>query len=165
MPRLSPQKQALGLAAWLAVTFAAAALGAMASVDAADFYAQLAKPSWAPPAWLFAPVWSTLYLLMGVAAWCVWRQHSFAGAGLALSLFIVQLIANALWTWLFFAWRLGALALTEVVVLGLLIAATLVAFWPLQRLAALLLLPYLAWVGFATALTLALWRLNPSLLG
>jgi tryptophan-rich sensory protein len=74
-------------------------------------------------------------------------------------------VANALWTWMFFAWRLGGLALAEIAVLWLLIAATLFAFWPLHRLAALLLLPYLAWVSFAAALNLALWRLNPALLG
>jgi tryptophan-rich sensory protein len=78
---------------------------------------------------------------------------------------VIQLFANALWTWLFFVLHLGALSLAEIVVLWLLFAATIAAFWPLQRFAALLLVPYLAWVSFASALTLSLWRLNPSVLG
>src|SRR4051812_10810941 len=104
----SPLSQSLGLLGWLLVAFAAAAVGAIASVDAASFYAQLSKPSWAPPAKLFGPVWSALYTLMGVAAWLVWR--SARPAKLALALFIAQLLANALWSWLFFAWHKGALA-------------------------------------------------------
>ena len=102
---------------------------------------------------------------MAVAAWLVWRERSFRGAPAALALFVTQLIANALWTWLFFVLHLGALSLVEIVVLWLLIAATIFSFWPVHRLGALLLLPYLAWVSFACALTLSLWRLNPAVLG
>jgi tryptophan-rich sensory protein len=158
-------RQGIGLAGWLVASFATGALGGLASVNAAGFYGQLVQPAWAPPAWLFGPVWSVLFVMMAVSAWLVWRRHGFAGAGRALSLFVAQLVANALWTWMFFAWRLGALALVEIAVLWLLIAATIAAFWPLHRLAALLLLPYLAWVSFAAALNAALWRLNPALLG
>lgn len=165
MTRPSPLRQALGLLGWLAAVFVAGGIGAVASVRAASFYAFLSRPDWAPPAWLFGPVWTVLYVLMGVAAWLVWRDRGFRGASTALSLFIVQLAANALWTWLFFAWHLGALALVEIVVLWLLVAATIVAFWHWHRLAALLLVPYLAWVGFATALTWSLWRMNPGTLG
>jgi tryptophan-rich sensory protein len=165
MTNPSLKRQSLGLAGWLAATFAAGGVGAMASARAASFYGQLAQPVWAPPAWLFGPVWSVLYVLMAVAAWRVWRQHGFSGAATALRLYAVQLVANALWTWLFFVLHLGALSLAEIVVLWLLIAATIAAFWPLQRLAALLLLPYLVWVSFASALTLSLWRLNPAVLG
>src|SRR5690606_743928 len=109
-PDRSPLSQVLGLAAWLAASFAAAGLGAVASAGSGAFYERLSRPDWAPPAWLFGPVWSVLYLLMGVAAWLVWRRHGFAGARAALALFGLQLAANALWTWLFFHWRLGALA-------------------------------------------------------
>jgi tryptophan-rich sensory protein len=140
-------------------------VGAIASTRSAAFYAALSKPAWAPPAWLFGPVWSVLYVLMAVAAWLVWRRHGFRGARTALWLFIVQLVANALWTWLFFVLQRGVLSLAEIAVLWLLIAAAIFAFWPLHRLAALLLVPYLAWVTFASALTLSLWRLNPSVLG
>jgi translocator protein len=160
MKHPSPFVQALGLAGWLAGSFATAAIGGLASVRAAVFYNELTQPAWAPPAWLFGPVWTILYLLMGVAAWLIWRKHGFRGAATAL-----QLCANALWTWLFFALRQGALSLVEIVVLWLLIAATIGAFWRLNRIAALLLVPYLAWVTFATALNYTLWRLNPALLG
>ena len=161
----SLKRDALGLAGWIVATFTAGGLGAIASTSAATVYGALSKPSWAPPASLFGPAWSTLYLLMSIAAWLVWRRLGFAGAAQALGLFATQLVANALWTWLFFRWQLGPAALVEIVVLWLLIGATIVAFWPLHRAAALLLLPYLAWVGYATALTSALLRLNPSVLG
>jgi len=155
----------LGLVGWLAVTFAAAAIGGLASASAGDFYARLIRPDWAPPGWLFGPVWTLLYLLMGIAAWLVWREAGFRGARAALTLFLVQLAANALWTWLFFAWRLGALAFAEVLLLWALILATTVAFWRVRPIAGALLLPYLAWVSFACALTWATWRINPGLLG
>ena len=164
-PVFSLARQVIGLLGWLALAFAAAAIGAVASIHAAAFYSALARPTWAPPGWLFGPVWSVLYLLMGIAAWLVWRARGFAGAKSALVVFIVQLLANALWTWVFFVWRLGGLALAEILLLWALIAATIVLFWRVSRLAAALLLPYLAWVSFACALTLSTWRLNPGLLG
>lgn len=157
--------QLLGLIGWLVACFVASGIGALASARASIFYSQLSQPSWAPPAWLFAPVWSVLYILMAVAAWLVWRKHGFRSARAALWLFIIQLAANALWTWLFFGLHSGASSLAEIVILWLLIAGTIFAFWRLHRLAALLLLPYLAWVSFATVLTLSLWRMNPALLG
>ena len=150
------------LAGWLAASFAAAALGAVATRQAPEFYAQLARPDWAPPGWLFGPVWTLLYALMGIAAWRVWRR---AGFGTAIHLFLAQLALNALWSWLFFAWRLGAAAFGEILLLWLLIAATVAAFFRIDRPAAALLVPYLAWVSFAAALTYAVWRANPRLLG
>lgn len=158
----SPFSQVVGLLGWLLAAFAAAAVGAIASVDAASFYAQLSQPSWAPPAWVFGPVWSMLYALMGVAAWLVWRSPGPRGT--ALGLFGAQLAANALWSWLFFAWHLGALAAVEVLILLVLIVATMAAFRRTSRLAALLLVPYLLWVSFASVLTWTLWRSNPGLL-
>lgn len=152
----------IGLVGWLLAAFAAGAVGAVASVDAAAFYAQLAKPSWAPPAGVFGPVWSVLYALMGVAAWLVWRSPGPHRA--ALVLFAAQLVANALWSWLFFGWHRGALASVEVLILLALVAATVMAFWRASRPAALLLMPYLAWVGFASVLTWAVWQGNPGLL-
>ena len=158
----SRSSQLVGLLAWLLATFAAAAVGAVAAVDAASFYAQLSKPTWAPPAGVFGPVWSALYALMAVAAWLVWRSPG--RRAVALGLFGVQLAANVLWSWLFFAWHRGALAAVEVLVLLALIVATVVAFWRISRPAALLLVPYLAWVSFASVLTWAVWRSNPGLL-
>lgn len=160
----SLRAQAAGLLGWLALTFAAAGLGGLASAQAGAFYAALARPAWSPPGWLFGPVWGVLYLLMGVAAWLVWRRHGLRGAAPALGLYVAQLAANALWTWLFFAWRQGAWAFIEILALWLLIAATVAAFWRRQPLAGALLLPYLAWVSFAADLTWAVWRLNPAIL-
>ena len=161
---MNRSRQFAGLLGWLLLSFAAAAIGAVASAQAAEFYAQIAKPGWAPPAWLFAPVWTALYLLMGIAAWLVWRAHGIKGARTALTLFIVQLAANALWSWVFFVWKQGGLAFAEVILLWCLIVATVAAFRRLNGWAAVLMFPYLAWVTFASALTFATWRLNPALL-
>jgi len=157
-------KQILGLFGWLAVTFIAAAVGALASTQAASFYGELARPSWAPPATWFGPVWSVLYVLMAVAAWVIWRVPLEVRTRTPLVLFLLQLTANALWSWLFFAWRLGGLAFTDIVVLLTLIAATLVSFWKVKWLAGALLLPYLCWVSFASALTWSVRQSNPALL-
>jgi len=161
----STRAQVLALLASLVVTFAAAAIGGSATLQAATFYAQLQRPAWAPPGWLFGPVWTLLYLLMAVAAWLIWRAGQGAPDRRALVLFGLQLVANALWSWLFFAWRLGFWAFVEVLVLWALVLVTGVVFGRIRRLAALLWLPYLAWVSFAAALTWAIWRLNPALLG
>lgn len=143
----------------------AAAVGGAASAGSGEFYARLTRPEWAPPAGLFGPVWTVLYAMMGVAAWLVWRERERPGARAALGLFLTQLAFNALWTWIFFAWRAGAAAFAEIVLLWVLIAATLVAFARVRPLAGILLAPYLLWVTFATALTLSLWKANPTLLG
>ncbi len=164
MPRIRLTAQLLGLAGWLFLTFAAAAVGGFASAEAGAFYTQLVRPEWAPPGWLFAPVWSVLYLLMGIAAWLVWRVGGFRAARLVLSLYVVQLAANALWTWLFFVWKLGAYAFWEIIVLWVLILSTTIGFWRIRPLAGALLAPYLAWVTFACALTHATWQRNPGLL-
>jgi len=148
----------------LIACFTAAAIGAIASVSAPQFYAGLARPSWAPPAALFGPVWSMLYALMAVAAWLAWHAGPQPLRARAMVLFAAQLALNALWSWLFFAWHSGAAALLDIALLCALIAATAACFWRLRPLAAALLLPYLAWVGFAAALNLALWRMNPQLL-
>lgn len=163
MIRNSTQAQVIGLVGWLALTFVAAGIGSIASMDAQAFYAQLVKPAWAPPASLFGPVWSVLYLLMGVAAWLVWRERPSQSVDGALGLYLMQLAANALWSWLFFAWHKGAVAFGEILLLWALIAATIAAFWRISRLASALLLPYLAWVSFAAALNWVLWLRNPGI--
>ncbi|BDS07241.1 tryptophan-rich sensory protein [Oceaniferula spumae] len=165
MAHRSLKSQIIGLVGWFMAAFTAAGLGAIATSSAGEFYGSLTHPAWAPPAWLFGPVWSLLYGMMAVAAWLVWRRHGFQNASKALWIFGVQLIVNALWSWLFFRWHLGALAFAEIVLLWLLIVVNIVAFWRLHKVSALLLLPYLAWVSFATALAFTMWRLNPELLG
>lgn len=162
---MSLSRQAIGLFGWLVLAFAAAAIGALASVQAGAFYLDLVRPAWAPPSWLFGPVWSVLYLFMGVAAWLVWRTQGRTARRTALFVFVIQLVANALWTWLFFVWHQGALAFAEILLLWALILVTIVMFARISKLAAALLLPYLAWVSFASALNFSLWRLNPGVLG
>lgn len=161
----SRSSQFMALVGWLALSFAAAALGAVASMDAGAFYGELQKPSWAPPASVFGPVWSALYALMGFAAWLVWREGGWRARGGVLGLYLVQLVVNVLWSWLFFAGRMGAASFADIVLLWLLLWATVVAFWRVRALAGALLLPYLGWVTFAAALNFAVWRLNPQLLG
>ena len=147
------------LIGFLVASFAAAAAGAFSPPG--DWYTTLNKPSWTPPGWLFGPVWTALYAMIGVSAWLVWKQHGADAIRWALVLWVVQLALNAAWSPVFFgAHRLGA-ALVVIVAMWLAIAATIVAFWPLHRFAAWLLVPYLAWVSFATALNAAIWRLNP----
>jgi len=146
---------AVGLVGWLVLCFAAAAVGARYKPGA--WYAGLRKPAWNPPNWLFAPVWTLLYAMMAVAAWLVWRD---AGLSREITLFVVQLLLNAAWTWLFFGLKRPGLAFVEIVALWLAILGTLVVLWSVRPLAALLLAPYLAWVTFAAALNAALWRLN-----
>jgi benzodiazapine receptor len=164
MTKPSLSQQLVGLAGWLLASFSAGAIGAVASVEARTFYGQLIRPDWAPPGWIFAPVWTTLYALMGIAAWLIWRRNGFKASQKPLTLFSVQLAVNALWSWLFFAWRQGGLAFAEVVVLWVLVLFTCLSFWRSHVPAGVLMLPYLAWVTFASLLTYATWQLNPGLL-
>jgi tryptophan-rich sensory protein len=154
----------LALAGWLLLVAAAGAVGAIASADAGQFYAALDRPSWAPPAGVFGPVWTVLYLAMGVAAWLVWRERSWARARHALGLFVLQLAVNAVWSWLFFAWKLGAWAFADILLLIVLVVATIIHFARIRRAAAWLLAPYLAWIAFAAALNFSVWQRNPGLL-
>lgn len=156
--------QITGVIGWLILVYAASALGALASIGASEFYATLTQPDWAPPPSVFGPVWTALYTLMGISVWLVWRAAPFTSNAWVLGLFLIQLVFNALWSWLFFTWQLGGLALFELIVLWILILATIVGFWRISRVAAFLLVPYLAWVSFAGLLNYSLWQLNPGLL-
>lgn len=165
MTLLSKEKQIIGLLVWLVISFVASGIGAFASITAASFYGELTQPSWAPPAAVFGPVWTILYAMMGIAAWLVWREGGFGVQRSALRLFLLQLVVNALWSWLFFAWHLGAWAYADICLLWLLIVATLSSFWRVNALAAALLVPYLLWVTFAAGLNYFVWQLNPQILG
>ncbi len=154
----------LPLLGWIFGTFLAS-LGAVVTADAAArFYLQLDRPRWAPPAWLFGPMWSLLYVLMAVAAYRVWRIDGFAGARFELGLYVVQLVLNAAWSWFFFVRRTGLGSTIEAAMLWVGVAATMVVFWQRDSLAGWLFVPYLAWVTVATALTISVWRRNPELL-
>lgn len=140
------------------VCFGAAAIGAQFMPG--EWYESLNKPSWNPPNWIFGPIWTVLYLMMAVSAWLVWRERGWQDARGALMIFGVQLVLNACWSWLFFGRYRPDLALVDIVLLWLAIGVTIRAFWPINRIAAYLLVPYWLWVSFATALNFTLWRLN-----
>lgn len=154
-----------GLVEWLLLSVVAAAIGGLASANAPEFYEQLNRPTWAPPASLFGPVWSLLYLMIGAGAWLVWKERGWSRGRNALILYVVQLVLNALWTWIFFVWHMGAAAFVEILVLWVLIGCTVVAFWRIRIPAGALLVPYWLWVSFASVLTYAMWQGNPQLLG
>ncbi|MEO0080064.1 MAG: TspO/MBR family protein [candidate division WOR-3 bacterium] len=146
----------------LALTLGAGALGGLATAPAIPtWYQTLSKPAFNPPQWLFGPAWTVLYILMGVAAFLVWRAgFSAAAVRLALALFLVQLVLNVLWSFLFFGLRSPLAGLVEIVILWLAIAATLVLFFRVSTVAGLLLIPYIGWVTFAAILNAALLALN-----
>ena len=154
--------QWVALAFLLFICLGAAGLGAAATnLSVEDWYAALNKPSWNPPNWLFAPVWTTLYIGMAAAAWLVWRRNGLAAAWLPLLLFGVQLFLNSAWSALFFGMRSPGIAFIDIVLLWIAILATTVAFGRVSNLAATLMVPYLGWVTFATALNWSIWRMNP----
>ena len=148
----------LGAIGWLLAVFFAAWIASRFLPD--DWYRAIKKPSWNPPNWLFAPVWSVLYLLMALSAWLLWREFGFRTALVPLSLFVLQLTMNAGWTWLFFGRHRPDLALAESIVFWIVLLGTVLSFWSLLPAAGAILLPYLLWVSFATFLNFTIWRLN-----
>lgn len=152
-------RNGFALVGWLAVTFSASFTAVFVTTE--GWYGALAKPAWNPPSWVFGPVWTTLYMLMALAAWLVCRAGGWAAQRMALTAYLVQLALNALWTPLFFGLHCLGPAFVEVMVLWVAVLVTLVAFWRVRRLAGLILIPYAAWTAFAAALNFAIWRLNP----
>lgn len=124
------------------------------------WYASLNKPSFNPPNWLFGPVWTTLYLLMGISAYLVWKQPVSKERNKALQLFILQFILNFCWSFIFFGMHATGWALIEMIALWILILLTILHFAKHSKLAAWLLVPYISWVSFALLLNAAIWRLN-----
>src|SRR4051812_14667565 len=155
--RTSPRRRWLALAGFGLAVFVAAAIGGLGVSGTSSEYQGLEQPAWAPPSWLFGPVWTVLYVMIAVSAWLVWQRVGFTRP---LWLWSAQLVLNAIWTPLFFGAGQYGLAFADIVVLWLLIGATVVAFWRVRRPAAWLLLPYWAWVTYASALNLAIWLLN-----
>lgn len=154
----SSSRSALALTAFILVTFSAPVLGVL--WPPGEWYEGLSKPSWNPPAWIFGPVWTVLYLTMAVAAWLVWRQGELPQQRKPLTRYFIQLALNAAWTPIFFGAHQLFTALVVIVFLWVTLLITLLSFHRVNRLAGWLLLPYLAWVAFATALNGALWWLN-----
>jgi len=153
-------RKASSLAGFTLLVFACAALGSWFTFQGVnDWYQTINKPAWTPPSWLFGPVWTALYLTIAVSAWLIWTGEQ-PGRKRALAVWSTQLGLNVLWSACFFAWQNPALALLEISLLWASILATILLFKPLNRYAAWMLIPYLCWVSFATALNLAIWRLN-----
>ncbi len=149
------------LAVFIIAVFVVAAVGGLlTSFGVGDWYGSLQKPAWNPPSWLFGPVWTALYITMALAAWMVWMRHA-PSAKLALTLWAVQLALNLIWSALFFYMRQPGWAFLEIIVLLAAIAATAITFFRVSPWAAALLIPYLAWVSFASFLNYTIWRLNP----
>jgi len=139
----------------------AAAGGAVTATSVTSWYAGLQKPPFNPPNAVFGPVWTVLYLMMAVAGHRLWQARGHAARGRALSLWFVQLAVNCAWSFLFFGAHRPGLALIDIGALLGLIVASIVVFARIDRLAAWLFAPYLAWVSFATVLNAAIWYLNP----
>lgn len=151
----------LGLAAFVALCFGAAALGGLVTAESVTtWYPTLNKPAFNPPDWVFGPAWTLLYLMIAVAGWRAWRASRTVGARPAMALYAVQLVLNVAWSFIFFGARSIGFALAEIVLLLTMIVINLVMFWRVDRLAGWLLVPYAAWVSFASILNFALWRLN-----
>ena len=158
-PAVTPMKRphpTIALLLWLTAAYAASYVGTMGALRGmVTLYLGLARPPWAPPAWLFNPAWTLLSALLGTAAWRVWRA-----GGKGLWLWWVGLFLGALWPWLFFGFGKLGPALAEIAVLWFVLLATILAFSRTDRAAAWCLTPLLAWVGFEAILNLAVWRLN-----
>ena len=151
----------IGLVLFVLVCVGAGGLGAVATTPEIDgWYRTVVKPEWNPPDWVFGPVWTTLFVLMGISAWLVWKPAGLKEASTPLSLFAVQLILNVAWSWIFFGMHQIGWAVVEIVILWLAILATTVAFFRRSKPAGWLLVPYLGWVTFASVLNFAIWRLN-----
>jgi len=142
----------------LLVCFSAAAFGGL--FPPGEWYAELNKPDWNPPAWVFGPVWSLLYAMMAVAAWRVWWRKGLQAARLPLSVFLFQLVLNALWSAIFFGLEMPGMAFVHIVILWVAIGLTIRLFYREDPLSIWLLLPYWAWVSFAAVLNFTLWMMN-----
>jgi len=155
------RESALGLAGFLLLCFLVSALGGwVTSTSVGTWYQTLEKPAFNPPDWVFAPVWTTLFVMIAVAGWRVWRKCGFAQAKGAFTAYFVQLLLNLAWSYLFFGAQNVGLALAEIIPLLIAIVVTAILFARTDRIAAALFVPYAAWVSFATLLTGSIWLLN-----
>ncbi|MGO9930337.1 MAG: TspO/MBR family protein [Steroidobacteraceae bacterium] len=145
----------------LGVGVFSAAFSPAASATTAQWYAMLVKPPWLPPQHWFAPVWAALYVLMGVAAWLVWRERYHRARSQAIAAYVIQLLLNAAWAPLFFGLKNIGLGLFEIVAMWSAIGWTMREFARVRALAAWTIAPYFLWVGFAVAMNLEIWKLNP----
>ena len=158
---MNDTRRGVGLILFIVGCLAAGGLGSIATAtEIKDWYPTIAKPSWNPPDAVFAPVWTTLFVMMGIAAWLVWKPEGWKAAQLPLSLFGIQLLLNVAWSWIFFAQHEIGWAFLEIIILWLAIVATTLSFFRTSFLAGILMVPYLGWVTFASCLNFAIWQLN-----
>ena len=154
-------KQAIGLIVFIVVCLGAGGLGAIATTPEIDgWYKTITKPTWNPPDYVFGPVWTTLFITMAIAGWLVWKPAGFKAVMVPLSLFGIQLVLNVAWSWVFFGLHQPGWAVIEIIVLWAVILATTVTFFRSSKVAGWLMVPYLAWVSFASVLNFVIWRLN-----
>lgn len=148
----------IGLVVWILICFIPAIIGAQ--FGPGEWYQDLAKPQWNPPNWIFGPVWTLLYILMGISVWIIWKDYGLKTAAIPIGFFIFQLVLNALWSWFFFGLENVGLAFVDILALWTFILITLILFWKLNTWSGVMLVPYIAWVSFATVLNYNIWQLN-----
>lgn len=148
----------LRLVVFLVIAFIPAVFGGL--FGPGDWYRGIAKPSWTPPGWVFGPAWTLLYIMIGTAGYLAWGSADGRQKTIAFTVFGIQLLLNAVWSWLFFGLHRPGLAFAEIVTLLALIVLNIVLFLPISRAAGFLLVPYALWVTFASALNFSIWRLN-----
>jgi len=159
--RPKESRNLVGLFAFIVICLIISGIGGAITASSVEtWYQALEKPIFNPPDWVFAPVWTLLYISMGIAAWRIWRLRSFEATGKALGVFALQLGFNLAWSFLFFGLQRIDLALVEIVILLVAIIVNAIMFWRIDRLAGLMLMPYIAWVTYATVLNASLWLLN-----
>jgi tryptophan-rich sensory protein len=157
----TPLQDMLGLAGFVALCLLVSVLGGAVTATSVDaWYQTIEKPPFNPPDWLFAPVWISLFIMMAIAGWRIWKRAGFGAEKLAFTLFATQLVLNLAWSVLFFGLQQIGLALVEICLLLITIVATAIVFWRVDRVAGMLFVPYVLWVGFATLLNASLFLLN-----
>ena len=161
MTNKKPMRPYVDLVPFLLLCLVVSLVGGWVTSSSVDtWYPSLQKPVFNPPDWVFAPVWTTLFLMIAIAGWRVWRQRHTTTIRMAMAVYLAQLVLNLAWSVLFFGIQRVDLAALEIFVLLAAILWNIRLFWPIERLAAYLLLPYALWVGYAALLTVSIWRLN-----
>jgi len=155
---MTTAKKILGLVGWILLCSLAGIFGAQ--FEPGTWYQLLNKPAWTPPNWIFPVVWPILYILMGISVWMIWKMKETSLWQTEFTWFFVQLILNALWSWIFFGMHMIGTGLAEILLLWVSILFTTLLFWKRNHTAGILLMPYLAWVSYASALNFAIWHLN-----
>lgn len=147
-----------GLIGWLLLSAVIAWFGSQFAAD--NWYLELNKPGWTPPGWIFGPVWTILYILMAVAAWLIWRNDRKITGKLSLKIYLIKMVCNGLWSYLFFGLHQIGLAFLDIIVLLVLLIWVIILFYKEKKSAGIILIPYLIWVSFASVLNLSIWLLN-----